>query len=123
MRSSAPSTREATPRCVLILHPFLMLSEAEAAEARRVIEHLAGLVARGERWVAPGRELAALVGEGIRARLTVVRRGAVLTWGRPADRGRHRPPHPACAPASLCPAAGAGERRADEAAPTPPAPG
>lgn len=50
---------------VLILHPFLMLSEAEAGEARRVMEHLAGLVARGERWVAPGRELAALVGEGI----------------------------------------------------------
>ena len=50
---------------VLILHPFLMLSESEAGEARRVMEHLAGLVARGERWVAPGRELAALVGEGI----------------------------------------------------------
>ena len=49
---------------VLILHPFLMLDDAEAAEARRVLEHLAALVARGERWVAPGRELAALVGDG-----------------------------------------------------------
>jgi peptidoglycan/xylan/chitin deacetylase (PgdA/CDA1 family) len=47
---------------VLILHPFLMLEEAEAAQARRVLEHLAQQVARGERWVAPGRELAALVG-------------------------------------------------------------
>ena len=53
---------------MLILHPFLMLSESEAAEARRVLEHLAGLVARGERWVAPGRELAALVGDGVGAR-------------------------------------------------------
>ncbi|HEX6744214.1 MAG TPA: polysaccharide deacetylase family protein [Solirubrobacteraceae bacterium] len=49
---------------VLILHPFLMLSESEAAQARRVLEHVAELVARGERWVAPGRELAALVGDG-----------------------------------------------------------
>jgi peptidoglycan/xylan/chitin deacetylase (PgdA/CDA1 family) len=49
---------------VLILHPFLMLDDAEAAEARRVLEHVAGLVARGERWAAPGRELAALVGDG-----------------------------------------------------------
>ena len=49
---------------VLILHPFLMLSESEAAEARRVLGHVADLVARGERWVAPGRELAALVGDG-----------------------------------------------------------
>jgi peptidoglycan/xylan/chitin deacetylase (PgdA/CDA1 family) len=48
---------------VLILHPFLMLEDAEAAQARRVLEHLAGQVARGTRWVAPGRELAALVGE------------------------------------------------------------
>ncbi|HEY0362314.1 MAG TPA: polysaccharide deacetylase family protein, partial [Solirubrobacteraceae bacterium] len=44
---------------VLILHPFLMLSESEAAQARRVLEHVAELVARGERWAAPGRELAA----------------------------------------------------------------
>jgi peptidoglycan/xylan/chitin deacetylase (PgdA/CDA1 family) len=50
---------------VLILHPFLMLDDDEAAEARRVLEHLAGQVARGERWVAPGRELAALVGDGV----------------------------------------------------------
>jgi peptidoglycan/xylan/chitin deacetylase (PgdA/CDA1 family) len=50
---------------VLILHPFLMLEDDEAAQARRVLEHVAGQVARGERWVAPGRELAALVGEGI----------------------------------------------------------
>ena len=48
---------------VLILHPFLMLEDDEAAQARRVFEHLAGQVARGERWVAPGRELAALVGD------------------------------------------------------------
>ena len=39
-----------------------MLEDDEAAQARRVLEHLAGLVARGERWVAPGRELAPLVG-------------------------------------------------------------
>jgi peptidoglycan/xylan/chitin deacetylase (PgdA/CDA1 family) len=51
---------------VLILHPFLMLSDAEAQEARRVLGHVADLVARGERWVAPGRELAALVGSGVR---------------------------------------------------------
>ena len=49
---------------VLILHPFLMLEDDEAAQARRVLEHLAEQVARGERWVAPGRELAALVGDG-----------------------------------------------------------
>ena len=47
---------------VLILHPFLMLEDDEAAQARRVLEHLAGQVAAGERWVAPGRELAPLVG-------------------------------------------------------------
>jgi peptidoglycan/xylan/chitin deacetylase (PgdA/CDA1 family) len=50
---------------VLILHPFLMLSEAEGAEARRILGHVADLVARGDRWVAPGRELAALVGDGV----------------------------------------------------------
>jgi peptidoglycan/xylan/chitin deacetylase (PgdA/CDA1 family) len=48
---------------VLILHPFLMLEDAEAAQARRVLEHLAEQIARGTRWVAPGRELAALIGE------------------------------------------------------------
>jgi peptidoglycan/xylan/chitin deacetylase (PgdA/CDA1 family) len=48
---------------VLILHPFLMLENPEAAQARRVLEHLAEQVAQGARWVAPGRELAALVGE------------------------------------------------------------
>ena len=48
---------------VLILHPFLMLEDAEVAQARRVLEHLAGQVARGTRWVAPGRELASLIGE------------------------------------------------------------
>jgi peptidoglycan/xylan/chitin deacetylase (PgdA/CDA1 family) len=48
---------------VLILHPFLMLEDSEAAQARRVLEHLAEQVAQGARWVAPGRELAALVGE------------------------------------------------------------
>ena len=50
---------------VLILHPFLMLEDGEAAQARRVLEHLAELVAQGARWVAPGRELAALVGEWV----------------------------------------------------------
>ena len=48
---------------VLILHPFLMIKDSEAAQARRVLEHLAEQVAQGARWVAPGRELAALVGE------------------------------------------------------------
>jgi peptidoglycan/xylan/chitin deacetylase (PgdA/CDA1 family) len=47
---------------VLILHPFLMLGDEDAAQARRVLEHLAAQVARGERWAAPGRELAPLVG-------------------------------------------------------------
>ena len=47
---------------VLILHPFLMLEDDEAAQSRRVLEHLARQVAAGERWVAPGRELAPLVG-------------------------------------------------------------
>ena len=51
---------------MLILHPFLMLADAEAEQARRVLEHVAERVARGERWVAPGRELAALVGDGLR---------------------------------------------------------
>ena len=46
---------------VLILHPFLLLEDDEAAQARRVLEHLAGQVSRGERWVAPGRELATLI--------------------------------------------------------------
>jgi peptidoglycan/xylan/chitin deacetylase (PgdA/CDA1 family) len=46
---------------VLILHPFLMLAPAEVAEARRVLARLAEHVAEGTRWVAPGRELAALV--------------------------------------------------------------
>ena len=50
---------------VVILHPFLLLDEAEAEQARRVLEHVAEQVARGERWVAPGRELAALVGNGL----------------------------------------------------------
>jgi peptidoglycan/xylan/chitin deacetylase (PgdA/CDA1 family) len=50
---------------VLILHPFLMLEDSEAAQARRVLEHLAEQVVRGARWVAPGRALAALVGEDV----------------------------------------------------------
>ena len=124
MRSSAPSTRGATTRSCSILHPFLMLSESEAGEARRVLDHVAELVARGERWVAPGRELAALVGEGIRARLTVVRRERrpdLRVVLRPQDRtaadiGR------SC-PLPSVPGRGARERRAGEAAPSPPAPG
>jgi peptidoglycan/xylan/chitin deacetylase (PgdA/CDA1 family) len=43
---------------VLILHPFLMVGEAERAEAERVLRWLAEQVAAGERWVATGRELA-----------------------------------------------------------------
>jgi peptidoglycan/xylan/chitin deacetylase (PgdA/CDA1 family) len=50
---------------VVVLHPFLMLSDSEAEQTRRVLDHVAGLVARGERWVAPGRELAALVDSGV----------------------------------------------------------
>jgi peptidoglycan/xylan/chitin deacetylase (PgdA/CDA1 family) len=46
---------------VLILHPFLLVGEDERAEAQRVLGRLAEMVAAGERWVAPGRELAALV--------------------------------------------------------------
>jgi peptidoglycan/xylan/chitin deacetylase (PgdA/CDA1 family) len=46
---------------VVILHPFLMLTPAEMAETRRVLTRLAEHVADGARWVAPGRELAALV--------------------------------------------------------------
>jgi peptidoglycan/xylan/chitin deacetylase (PgdA/CDA1 family) len=49
---------------VLILHPFLLLEEAEAEQARRVLEHLTEQIGRGERWAAPGRELAARVGDG-----------------------------------------------------------
>jgi peptidoglycan/xylan/chitin deacetylase (PgdA/CDA1 family) len=44
---------------VLILHPFLMLGPGEIAEADRVLARLGELAAGGERWVAPGRELAA----------------------------------------------------------------
>ena len=44
---------------VVILHPFLMLSPGEVAEADRILAHLAQEVASGRRWVAPGREIAA----------------------------------------------------------------
>jgi peptidoglycan/xylan/chitin deacetylase (PgdA/CDA1 family) len=47
---------------VLILHPFLMVGDAERAEAERVVRWLAEQVAAGERWVASGRELARSVG-------------------------------------------------------------
>jgi peptidoglycan/xylan/chitin deacetylase (PgdA/CDA1 family) len=50
---------------VVILHPFLMLAPAEVAEARRVLARLAEHVADGTRWVAPGRELAALVADEV----------------------------------------------------------
>jgi peptidoglycan/xylan/chitin deacetylase (PgdA/CDA1 family) len=43
---------------VLILHPFLLVGEAERAEAERVLRWLAEQVAAGERWVATGRDLA-----------------------------------------------------------------
>jgi peptidoglycan/xylan/chitin deacetylase (PgdA/CDA1 family) len=46
---------------VLVLHPFLLVTEAERAEAARVLRRLADQVAAGERWVAAGRDLAALV--------------------------------------------------------------
>jgi peptidoglycan/xylan/chitin deacetylase (PgdA/CDA1 family) len=46
----------------VILHPFLMLAPAEVAEADRVLAHLAEQAARGRRWVAPGREIAARLG-------------------------------------------------------------
>jgi peptidoglycan/xylan/chitin deacetylase (PgdA/CDA1 family) len=43
---------------VLILHPFLLVGEAERAEGERVLRWLAGEVAAGRRRVATGRELA-----------------------------------------------------------------
>jgi peptidoglycan/xylan/chitin deacetylase (PgdA/CDA1 family) len=43
---------------VVILHPFLLVDEAERAEAERVLRWIADGVAAGERWVATGRELA-----------------------------------------------------------------
>jgi hypothetical protein len=43
----------------VILHPFLMIGEDERAAARRVLAHIAGLVAAGEAHVAPAGELAA----------------------------------------------------------------
>ena len=43
---------------VLILHPFLIVDDAERAEAERVLRWLAERVAAGERGVATGRELA-----------------------------------------------------------------
>jgi peptidoglycan-N-acetylglucosamine deacetylase len=46
---------------VLILHPFLLVSDDERAEAERVLRRLADMVAAGERWAGTGRELAALV--------------------------------------------------------------
>jgi peptidoglycan/xylan/chitin deacetylase (PgdA/CDA1 family) len=48
---------------VLILHPFLLVTEAERAQAERVLRRLAEQVATGERWVATGRELAAALPE------------------------------------------------------------
>jgi peptidoglycan/xylan/chitin deacetylase (PgdA/CDA1 family) len=46
---------------VLILHPFLLVDEDDRAEGQRVLHRLADMVAAGDRWVATGRELAALV--------------------------------------------------------------
>ena len=65
MRSSAPSTRGATPRSCSSCTPSSCSRSRRRGRRGGCSEHLAGLVARGERWVAPGRELAALVGEGI----------------------------------------------------------
>jgi peptidoglycan/xylan/chitin deacetylase (PgdA/CDA1 family) len=48
---------------VLILHPFLMLAPGEVAEADRVLAAIAEQVASGARWVAPGREIAAVAAE------------------------------------------------------------
>jgi peptidoglycan/xylan/chitin deacetylase (PgdA/CDA1 family) len=47
---------------VLILHPFLLVGEAERAEGERVLRWLAEQVAAGERWVATGRALARSLG-------------------------------------------------------------
>jgi peptidoglycan/xylan/chitin deacetylase (PgdA/CDA1 family) len=47
---------------VVILHPFLLVGEAERGEAERVLRWLAERVAAGERRVATGRELAGGVG-------------------------------------------------------------
>jgi peptidoglycan/xylan/chitin deacetylase (PgdA/CDA1 family) len=46
---------------VLILHPFLLVADDDRAQAERVLRRLADQVVAGERWVAPGRDLAALV--------------------------------------------------------------
>jgi peptidoglycan/xylan/chitin deacetylase (PgdA/CDA1 family) len=46
---------------VVIFHPFLLLDEAERAQAERVLRWIAERVAAGERWVATGRALARCV--------------------------------------------------------------
>ena len=55
--------RPADGPLVLILHPFLMVADDDRAESERVLRRLAEKVAAGERWVATGRELAALVSD------------------------------------------------------------
>jgi peptidoglycan/xylan/chitin deacetylase (PgdA/CDA1 family) len=53
--------RPAEGPLVLILHPFLMVAPDDWAQAERVLRRLADMAAAGGRWVATGRELAALV--------------------------------------------------------------
>jgi peptidoglycan/xylan/chitin deacetylase (PgdA/CDA1 family) len=48
---------------VVILHPFLLVSDDEQQQAERVLARVAEHVAAGERWTATGRELAELVPE------------------------------------------------------------
>jgi peptidoglycan/xylan/chitin deacetylase (PgdA/CDA1 family) len=50
--------RPADGPTVVILHPFLLLDDAERAQAERVLRWVAEQVAAGTRWVARGRELA-----------------------------------------------------------------
>jgi peptidoglycan/xylan/chitin deacetylase (PgdA/CDA1 family) len=69
-RGAAPLGPEAAADAILaalgaaaeptvILHPFLMIADDERAATRRVLVHIAGLVAAGEAHVAPAGELAA----------------------------------------------------------------
>jgi peptidoglycan/xylan/chitin deacetylase (PgdA/CDA1 family) len=69
-RGAAPLRPEAAADAILaalgaaaeptvILHPFLMIADDERAATRRVLAHIAGLVAAGQAHVAPAGELAA----------------------------------------------------------------
>ena len=50
---------DAAAEPTVILHPFLMIADDERAATRRVLAHIAGLVAAGRAHVAPAGELAA----------------------------------------------------------------